>query len=703
MQKKLLWCVALMGAVLAACTPNNDERPPGSASGPDGANGLNGTDGLTGDLNGVELASGIDLEHMDRSVRPQDDFFRYVNGGWLASTDIPADRSRWGVFDQLRDQAEQHVLAIVREAAANPAESGSEAQKIGDLYRAFMDTESIEALGLQPLQPWLDEVQTLQSHEQLPAYWASSQARRSPAPLSFGIGQDPQRSDRYITSFGQSGLGLPDRDYYLNDEAHFRDLRAYYLQHVANMMELAGYPSPRDAARHVLDVETRLAEAQWARTRNRDRTATYNLMTPATLEQQAPGIDWSDYLAASGLPPLDELVVRQPDYLQALAGFYREFSMEAWRAYHSYHLLRQNAQWLPAAFVEEHFDFFGRQLSGQPEMRPREQRAVAAAESLLGFAVGRLYVERHFQPEASQRMSALVDNLLVAFEQAIDALEWMSAATKLEAKDKLAKLNTKIGHPEVWEDYSCLTISADQLLANVQRSRQCDFEERVARLGEPVDRDEWFMTPQTVNAYYSPGMNEIVFPAAILRPPFFNVDADDAVNYGAIGAVIGHEITHAFDDQGRRSDGDGNLRDWWAPSDEDQFRERAELMVRQFDAYEPLPGHSIQGALSLGENIADLGGLTISYQAWQHSLGDRPAPVIDGFTGAQRFFLGWGQVWRIQFREEALRRQLMTGPHAPGEYRVLGAVSNMPAFYEAFELNPGDELYREPDDRVKIW
>lgn len=678
MEKIIFWGVVLTGMTLGACSPADDRAQPA-------------------------LGSGVELEHMDRSVRPQDDFFRYVNGNWLASTDIPPDRSRWGVFDELRDQAEQHVLAIVQEAAASEAEPGSEARKIGDMYRAFMDTDSIEALGLQPLQPWLDEVGALQSHDDLPAYWAGSPARRSTAPLSFGISQDQQHSDRYITSFGQSGLGLPDRDYYLSDDTHFRELRAHYLQHIANMMELAGYDAPQDAARHVLEVETRLAEAHWTRIRNRDRTATYNLMNLDSLSEQAPGIDWSAYLDASGLPPLDELVVRQPDYLQALAGFYRELSIDAWRDYHSYHLLRQNAQWLPAAFVDEHFDFYGRQLSGQPEMRPREQRAVAAVESLLGFAVGRLYVERHFQPEASQRMGALVDNLLAAFEQAIDELEWMSAATRQEAQDKLAKLNTKIGHPEIWEDYSCLIVNADELLGNVQRSRQCDFDERVARLGEPVDRDEWFMTPQTVNAYYSPTMNEVVFPAAILRPPFFNVEADDAVNYGAIGAVIGHEITHAFDDQGRRSDGDGNLRDWWAEADEVQFRDRAELMIQQFDAYQPLPGHNIQGALALGENIADLGGLTVSYQAWRRSLGDRPAPVIDGFSGAQRFFLGWGQVWRIQFREEALRRQLMTGPHAPGEYRVLGAVSNMPAFYEAFELNPGDGLFREPEDRVKIW
>ena len=703
MEKKFSLGVALLTASLVNCSPDVDVSQP--------VRGL-----------------GVQLEHMDRSVRPQDDFFRYVNGGWLASTEIPPDRSRWGAFDELRDQAEQQVLAIIREAAGVDATSqlpapqplpsqaaasqGSaerqeeiqeETEKIGNMYRAFMDTERIEALGLQPLQPWLDEVDALASHDDLPLYWAGAPARRSTAPLAFGVGQDQQQSDRYITSFAQSGLGLPDRDYYLNEDAGARELRGWYLQHIADMMQLAGHDDPQQAARHVLDVESRLAEAHWTRIQNRDRTATYNRLSPQRLAEQAPGIDWLQFLTASGLPPVDELVVRQPDYLQALAGFYQQISMDAWRDYHRYHLLRQNAQWLPAAFVELHFDFFGRRLSGQPQMRPREQRAVSAVESVLGFAVGRLYVERHFQPEARQRMSALVSNLLAAFEQAIDELEWMSAATRQEAQDKLARLNTKIGFPDVWEDSSCLEVRADDLLGNVQRSRQCDFERLAARLNEPVDRDEWFMTPQTVTAYYSATRNEIVFPAAILQPPFFNVEADDAINYGAIGAVIGHEITHAFDDQGRRSDGHGNLRDWWAVEDEVQFRDRAQLMVQQFDAYEPLPGQFIQGALGLGENIADLGGLTVSWQAWQRSLEGQPAPVIEGFTGAQRFFLGWGQIWRIQFREEALRRQLMTGPHAPGEYRVLGALSNMPAFYQAFDVNPGDGLYREPDDRVKIW
>lgn len=423
-------------------------------------------------------------------------------------------------------------------------------------------------------------------------------------------------------------------------------------------------------------------------------------MSPEELATLAPGLDWIRYLSDAGLPDIDALVVRQPTYMQYVAGFYQEVSVADWQDYQRYHLLRMSAPYLMGAFVDAHLDFFGHNLIGQPKIRSREMRAVNAVDSVLGFAVGQLYVEQQFQPEARERMDALVSNLLAAFEVAIDELAWMTPETKVEAQAKLARLNTKIAYPDGWRGYECLQIDADDLLGNMTRSSQCNYERMMALLGQPVDREEWFMTPQTVNAYYSSTIYEIVFLAAILQPPFFNVEADDAINYGAIGAVIGHKITHAFDDQGRRSDGDGNLRDWWADLDEQQFRERADLMVAQFDAYEPIEGMNIQGALALGENIADLGGLTVSYQAWQRSLQDQPSPVIEGFSGEQRFFMGWGQIWRIAFREEAMRRQLTTGPHAPGQYRVRGALSNMPEFYEAFNVSEDDGMYREPDVRV---
>ncbi|MDO9521116.1 MAG: M13 family metallopeptidase [Pseudohongiella sp.] len=651
------------------------------------------------------LSSGVELFNLDPNASAQDNFFRFVNGGWLDNTQIPEDRSRWGSFDELNEAADQQVLVIVQEAAASQAAAGSEIQKIGDMYRSFMDLQTLEQRGLTPLQPLLDEIDAIADHDALAAFWASAPLRRLSAPVSFGVGQDQRQSDEYITSMGQSGLGMPDRDFYLSEDARFVTLREQYQAHIARMFVLAGSPEAdaADAARRVLALETRLALPQWTRVQNRDRNATYNRLTPRELATLAPGLNWASFLTSAQIQDVPAVVVRQPTYLSALAELYTELALEDWKLYHRYHLLRSAAPYLSDAFVQEQFDFFGRTLNGQPAMRSRERRAVAAVDSAMGFAVGRAYVERHFQPAARERMDTLVKNLLAAFEVAIDELEWMTSITKQEAQQKLASLNTKIAYPEVWQDYNCLQVSADDLLGNILRSTACEHERMMSRLGQPVDREEWFMTPQTVNAYYSPTMNEIVFPAAILQPPFFNVNADDAVNYGAIGAVIGHEITHAFDDQGRRSDGDGNLRDWWAEEDASQFTERAQRMIDQFDQFEPLPGLHIQGALALGENIADLGGLTVAHKAWQLSLNGEPAAEIDGFTGEQRFFLGWGQIWRISFREEALRQQLITGPHSPGMYRVLGPLSNMPEFYQAFGVSETDAMYRPSDVRVKIW
>ncbi len=684
--------LAALAVLLSHCSPSQDTPAQQSAQVP-----VNET---------TELGLGVDLDNMDRSVRPQDDFFEYVNGGWVEQNPIPADRSRWGSFDELREAAEADVLAILQEAAADDAETGTLTQKIGDMYTAFMAADAIEAQGVAPLADDLAQIDALASHEQLLAYWAGAAEHSRMAPFRYSISQDQGQSDQYITTMGQSGLGLPDRDYYVSDSERYETIREQYVAHISRMFELAGMLSGDEAlaaANRVYEVERRIALGHWTRVQNRDRTATYNRVTPEELATLAPDLNWASYLDDAGLSGIDALVVRQPPYLQHVASFYRDIDVADWQDYQRYHLLRMSAPYLSSAFVDEHFDFFGRTLSGQPEMRSREMRAVNAVDSVLGFAVGQLYVERHFQAEARERMDALVRNLLAAFEVAIDNLAWMTPETKVEAQAKLARLNTKIAYPDQWRDYDCLQISADDLIGNMTRANRCEYQRMMARLDQPVDREEWFMTPQTVNAYYSSTMNEIVFPAAILQPPFFDVEADDAINYGAIGAVIGHEITHAFDDQGRRSDGEGNLRDWWADLDEQQFRERADLMVAQFDAYEPIEGMNIQGALALGENIADLGGLNVSYQAWQRSLQGEPSPVIEGFTGAQRFFMGWGQIWRIAFRDEALRQQLITGPHAPGQYRVRGALSNMPEFYEAFDVTEGDGMYREPEERVKIW
>lgn len=676
-------------ALLAACSPP-EELPPE----------------MEDEAVPPTLGLGVNLDNMDRNVRPQDDFFRYMNGGWIERTEIPDDRSRWGSFDELNERAEQQVLDIIRAIAEQPGHvPGSDEQKIAGLFQSFMGEAVIEASGLEPVRQDLEAIDDWESHDELPLHWAEAMTRRIAAPIGFGVSQDQGQSDRYITTLGQSGLGMPDREYYLSDDDRFEQLRQQYLLHISNMLELADLSEPREAAERILALETRLAEHQWTRVQNRDRTATYNLVSRQELDELAPAFDWLRFLETAGLASIEEAVVRQPDYLTAVAELYRDVELEDWQDYQRFHTLRRAAPYLSSPFVEENFDFYGRILRGQPEMRSREKRGVGAVESSLGFLVGRFYVEEHFPEVARERMQDMVENIKLAFEDAIDELEWMGEETRDEAQAKLATLNTKIGHPDEdsWRDYSCVQIAADDLLGNIHRATSCDWDRMLDRLGSEVDRGEWSMTPQTVNAYYSSTMNEIVFPAAILQPPFFNVEADDAVNYGAIGGVIGHEITHAFDDQGRRSDGEGNLRDWWTEVDEEQFQARAQVMVDQYSAYEPLPDMFIQGELALGENIADLGGLRVAHRAYRKSLDGEPADVIEGFDGDQRFFMGWGQVWRIQYREEALRQQLVTGPHSPGEYRVIGVLSNMPEFYEAFDVSEGDEMFIPEGERVEIW
>ncbi|TRW49683.1 M13 family metallopeptidase [Aliidiomarina halalkaliphila] len=649
-----------------------------------------------------QTVSGIELHNMDTSVRPQDNFFRYVNGGWLANTEIPSDRARWGSFDELREAAEEHVQAIVQEFAAVDAEAGSNQQKIGDLYRSYMDEERIESLGLSPLSADFETIAALSSHDELVRYWGEQQRYRAGTPFAIFVGQDQMQSDQHITAISQSGLGLPDREYYLASDDRNAQIRSAYTDFIATLWDAAEWEGGEEAAQRILAVETAIAEHHWTRIQNRDRLATYNKLTIAELNEVAPGLAWDQVFAHAGLE-IDEVVVRQPAYLTSFAAMYQDISVEEWQDYLRFHTLRSAASMLPEAFASASFDFYGRTLQGLQEQRSRERLAVSTVESVLGFMVGEEYVARHYQPEAEVRMAEMVDNILVAFGEAIDDLDWMTEETKQEAHAKLATFNTKIGYPEVWRDYDCVTIDSTDLVGNMRRAASCEYDRNIARLGQEVDPTDWGMTPQTVNAYYRATMNEIVFPAAILQPPFFNVDADDAVNYGAIGAVIGHEIVHGFDDQGRRSDGEGNLRDWWSPVDEERFRARADLMVEQFNAFNPIDDLHLQGALMLGENIADLGGLNVALRAYRNSLEGNEAPEIDGFTGEQRFFAGWGQIWRIKFRDEALRRQVIVGPHSPGKYRVLGPLSNMPEFYEAYGVEAGDPMYRDEEVRVKIW
>lgn len=649
------------------------------------------------------LSSGIELANMDTSVAPQQDFFHYVNGSWMEKTEIPADKARWGSFDELRENAEKQVLAIVQQLAAEKQTKGSDEQKIADLYKSFLDAELAEVLGLNPLRPELAQIDSIKSHKDLTALWGEWQRYRVGTPVALFVGQDQKQSDQYITGASQAGLGLPDRDYYLKEDERSVELLGQYQAFIAKLWTLAGMDNAEQAAADIVALEKQIATAQWSRVQNRDRNATYNKLTIAELTKLAPGFDWQAFVTAAGLGNINELVVRQPSYFTEFAKLQANTPVAQWQQYLKFHLIRSNASNLSSAFADASFDFYGKTLNGLQEQRSREKRAVSLVDSNLGFMVGKKYVEQHFKPEAKARMDQMIENLRVAFRQSIDELEWMSPVTKKQAQIKLAKFNTKIGYPDKWRDYSCVEISPTDLVGNLRRSAECEYLRTIGRLGKPVDRSEWGMTPQTVNAYYSSTMNEIVFPAAILQPPFFNVDADDAVNYGAIGGVIGHEFTHGFDDQGRRSDGDGNLRDWWTEQDAAQFQSRAQLMIDQYSSFNPIDDLHLQGALGLGENIADLGGLTVSYKAYQNSLQGQAGAVIDGFTPEQRFFMGWGQVWRIKFRDEALRQQVITGPHSPGMYRVLGTLSNMPQFYQAYDVKPGDGMYRDDKVRVKIW
>jgi putative endopeptidase len=646
---------------------------------------------------------GIDTANFDRSVRPQDDFFRFVNGGWLARTEIPADASGWGAFNELREKSRAALHAILEEAGRANAAPGTERRKVGDLYASYMDSARVESLGIAPLQGDLRALAALAGPAQLPATFARLARLGVAGPFAVTVGPDQKRSTVNVVGVSQSGLGMPDRDYYLRDDAQTAATRRAYGEYVTRLLTLARQPDPAGASARILALETAIARKHWDRARSRDRNATYNKMTVAELAALTPSYDWRAYLQAAGLGAATEVVVRQPDYVRGLDTLLARTPAATWREYLAFRLLDEYADELPAAFQQARFDFRSRTLSGQREMAARWKRGVDEVEGMLGEALGKLYVERHFKPEAKARMDALVRNLRTAYQVGIDSLEWMGPETKAQAKEKLAKFRVKIAYPDSWRDYAALEIRRDDLLGNAKRANAFQYDEMVARLGKPVDRSRWGMTPQTVNASYNATGNEITFPAGILQPPFFDVNADDAVNYGAIGAVIGHEIGHGFDDQGRKSDGEGNLRDWWSAADAAAFEERATKLGTQFEAIMPLEGMRINPRLTMGENIGDLSGLAQAYRAYRISLGGAEPPVIGGFTGDQRFFLGYAQIWRTKFRDEALRQRLMTDPHSPGTARVFVPLVNNDAFQRAFNVQPGDRMYRAPAERVRIW
>jgi predicted metalloendopeptidase len=648
------------------------------------------------------LRSGLQLAGYDRQVRVQDDLFHFANGQWLQTTEIPPDRSRYGSFEALNDESERDLKAIIDDSVARHSPPGSADQQIGDFYASFMDTARLDALGAAPLTQPLSRIDAITRPADLVRYFGESARTSTSGPIALSIEQDAKNASAYIPTVSQNGLTLPDRDYYLKPDPPFTSIRDQFRGYAARMLGLAGVADPDVTAGRVVEVENRLAQVQWSASQERDATATYNKFTLAEATTRLPGLDWRTYLDTAGVRTPD-FVISEPSYFSALGTMLATIPLEDWKAYLKFHVVDDLAPFLSNAFVTARFDFRGRTLSGQQEMRPRWKRGVAAVNAAMGDLLGQRYVQRYFPPEAKRRIDALVGRLIDAYRSSIDGLDWMSPQTKVEARDKLSKLAIKIGYPDRWKDYSKLRVVRDDLVGNVLRSTQLEYQRDLDRLGKPVDRAEWLTTPQTVNAFYSTRRNDITFPAAILRPPFFDPNADDAVNYGGIGAVIGHEISHAFDDQGRKFDGTGNLRDWWTPQDAQRFTARTAALVAQYSAYEPLPGLHINGELTLGENIADLSGLTVALRAYRLSLGGRSAPVLDGFTGEQRFFLGWAQVWRGKVRDEDLRAQLLSDPHSPNEFRTNGVVSNMADFYTAFGVKPGDKLFRAPDQRVAIW
>jgi putative endopeptidase len=646
-------------------------------------------------------AWGFDLDGMDRTADPGNSFYAYANGAWMASHEIPADRVAWGSFNELAASTEAQLRGLV-EGLPPAAEAGTPAQKVNDYYRSYLDTEAIEAAGIGPAQAGLDAIAAAQTYDEVATLMASPELGL-PAPIGVNVSIDEKNPDRYVVGIGQSGLSLPDRDYYLNPIPQYQELLAAYQAHVARMLTLIGEPDAEVKAAAILALETQIAELHWPIEKRRDRELTYNLLTREELSVDSGDFPWGVLLTGAGLDGQQEFVVAELDAVKALAAWFSSIPVETWISYMKYQYLKGHAALLPSAFDGEFFDFYGRTLNGQPEPRQRWQRSIGATNAAVGEAVGQLYVAEYFPESAKEQMLELVGNLRETFSTRLAGLTWMSDTTKQAAQKKLDTFLPNIGFPDVWKDYSAIDVRAGDAFGNAVRASVWDWQYDVNRLAKPTDHAEWFTTPQTVNAFYNSTFNAITFPAAILQPPFFDPNADAAVNYGAIGAVIGHEMGHGFDDQGSKSDERGVLRTWWQPEDEAAFRVLVDELIAQYDGYEAMPGLNVNGVLTVGENIGDLGGVSLAYAAYRRSLEGNEAPVLDGLTGDQRYFLAWAQVWRELRRDEALRNQVATDPHSPALFRVNGVVRNVDAWYQAFDVQPGDALYLAPEERVQIW
>ena len=646
------------------------------------------------------LAAGLDFSNQDQSVRPQDDLYRHFNGSWLKTAVIPADRATDGAFMALRVQSEARVREIIEGATGS-----DEATKIAHIYKSFMDTDAVNAKGGSPISAELAMVDSISTISDFISTFSKLEAHGTSGIFGTFIYADMKDASTNILYLAQGGISLPDEAYYREEK--YAEIRTAYVAHIAAMFSLAKVSNPAEKAAQVMALETSIASHHWDQVKNRDATLTYNKMNRAEVKALMPAFDWELYLTAGEIPAivLDSVIVQQPSFFEGLGSILANFDADAWKAWLKWHIISGSAPYLSDEFTNENFAFFGKTLSGTPELRERWKRAVSMIEGSLGEAVGKVYVQKYFPAEAKARMENLVANLIEAYRVSINELAWMSPDTKVKALEKLSKFRPKIGYPDKWRDYSALKTTPDDLYGNVGRVVKFQRDHELSKIGKPVDRDEWFMAPQTVNAYYNPVMNEIVFPAAILQAPFFGLDHDDAVNYGGIGAVIGHEIGHGFDDQGSKYDGDGALNNWWSDADRAAFEERTKALIAQYDALIPeeAPDVNVNGALTIGENIGDLGGLTIAYKAYQISLGGKPSPVIDGMSGEKRLMLSWAQIWRAKVRPEEMRRRIATDPHSPAEFRCNQILKNFTPFYQEFGVTDKDALWLEEQSRVQIW
>ncbi len=646
-------------------------------------------------------AWGFDITGMDTSVRPGDDFHLYADGGWDKRTPIPADKTRFGMFDTLFDRSQEQLKSIIETSAKSHAKPTTNAGKIGAFYNAFMDEKRIEALDAKPLAPALAKIRAIKTKDQMASFMGHSQGSYGKSVFGMGVGVDSKHPDKYAVFSGSGGLGLPDRDYYLSD--NYKDKKAKYRIYVGQMLERIGWPDAQKHADEIMAFETKLAEASWTRAQRRDRDKTYNPMTPAELKAYAPEFNWGEFMKGAQLAKVDRVIVSDNTAFPKVAKIFSETSLDTLKAWEAFNTADEVAPYLSSRFVTARFNFRNKELGGQPENRVRWKRAVASVDGALGEVVGQEYVKQYFPASSKTAMEGLVGDLRAALRARIEKLDWMSPDTKAEAVKKLDKFTVKIGYPNKWRDYSGLAVSPTDLVGNIRRSGEFEYAYNIHKLGKPVDRLEWGMTPQTVNAYYNSTFNEIVFPAAILQAPFFDPKADAAINYGGVGGVIGHEMTHGFDDQGRKSDGNGVLRDWWKPEDAAKFKVQSDRYGAQYDTYEVAPGVHVKGAQTMGENIADLGGMLVALDAYHASLKGKPAPVLDGFTGDQRVFLGWAQVWRDKARLDTAKQLVAVDVHSPGQFRIVGPMRNIDAWYEAFGVKEGDKYYVKPEERVRIW